>query len=443
MQKEVEISQNKVYNLPDFTIIEYQEYFLAVAVNFARWLVLTNRLQLDILNMLQKKKSIGEIFELYKNEMNNIVHILTQIEAVGFENLTQKSIFENKRLHLHLTNQCNLHCPHCYMKSGIAYEDELTTDEIKKLCKDFSSIGGNFVSISGGEPILRTDFYEIVKYISDLGMDICIFSNGIAWDEKMIKQIAALHIEGIQISIDGYDEASNARIRGGNSFNKALNTADLLIKHGIPVKIAVTPLYDMLQNHTEDYIKFATDLLKKYGTQALSINFSYGIMPGRKINADKIEQTKKDYHNLVDQITSAIYKDISLDSFVDNIIDTIYDSCGYGGLNILANGDIYFCDRIPNASPNGNIRKNSFSEIYELMKIAENAGKIDNFKPCSNCALKYICGGGCRVDFFNEFVKIPDVKRIDFDKIPARICSQEHKEAIYSQMIQTYERFYR
>ena len=67
MQKEVEISQNKVYNLPDFTIIEYQEYFLAVAVNFARGLVLTNRLQLDILNMLQKKKSIGEIFELFDN----------------------------------------------------------------------------------------------------------------------------------------------------------------------------------------------------------------------------------------------------------------------------------------------------------------------------------------------------------------------------------------
>lgn len=57
--------------------------------------------------------------------------VLTQIEATGIEALQKKSIFSNTRLHLHLTNQCNLRCPHCYMASGAAYDDEPSNSVVR------------------------------------------------------------------------------------------------------------------------------------------------------------------------------------------------------------------------------------------------------------------------------------------------------------------------
>ncbi len=62
-----------------------------------------------------------------------------------------------KHLHLYLTNSCNLRCPHCYMFSGSANFNELTTIEILKLLSDFKEVGGRNVSFSGGEPTMRSD----------------------------------------------------------------------------------------------------------------------------------------------------------------------------------------------------------------------------------------------------------------------------------------------
>lgn len=83
-----------------------------------------------------------------------------------------------------------------------------------------------------------------------------------------------------------------------------------------------------------------------------------------------------------------------------------------------------------------------FSKIYELMKIAEEAGRITNFKPCGDCELRFICGGGCRAEHFKTFTQIDDATNIDFDSIPPRKCDREHKEKFYRLMINTNERFF-
>ena len=190
-------------------------------------------------------------------------------------------------------------------------------------------------------------------------------------------------------------------------------------------------------------IIFSKSLLNKYGRDKIEINYSYFFMPGRNLSRETVNKCKEKYYKYVDSVVTSIYENIDEDSFVDNIFDCIYDSCGYGGLNILANGDIYFCDRIPDVGKIGNIKTMDFKEIVRLMKIAEKAGKIDNFQPCSSCELKYICGGGCRAEYFKDFTKINDMDNIDFSLIKPRKCSEETKEHFYDLMIKTSERFYR
>ena len=441
-EKELELSVEKAYDLPEFQIVRYKEYYLAIAVCIARWIVLENDVQLNILNALINKATIADILERYEEYQDDVVAVLTQIEATQIETLEPKSVFRNTRLHLHLTNKCNLHCPHCYMESGKAYNDELSTEEIKKLCRNFKSIGGTDISLTGGEPTVRADFLDIVEYISELGMKVSVFSNGFFWNEKMVARFAKCNIEGVQISIDGYDEQSNSIIRGKGVFERALNAINLFVKYHIYVKVAVTAPYDIIKEHQAEYISFSKGLIDKYGNDSLEINYSYFFMQGRELGADRIKEIKDEYYNLVDEVVKSIYGDISEDSFVSNISDCIYDSCGYGGLNIMANGDFYFCDRIPDVNKSGNIRNMSITEICKLMNIAERAGKIDNFKPCGTCALKYICGGGCRAEYFKQFTQVEDITAVNFGEIEPRKCEQENKEKFYELMLRTYERFY-
>lgn len=91
--KEVELFIDKAYTLLMMQMIQYKDCYLAVVPELVRWCVLKNA----------------------------------------------------KQLYLHWTNQCNLCCPHCYMASGVAYDNELSTEEIKELCADFRNVGGTHV----------------------------------------------------------------------------------------------------------------------------------------------------------------------------------------------------------------------------------------------------------------------------------------------------------
>ena len=441
-EREMELALDKVYDLPDFKFVEYNDYCLAIAPDVAKWIIIENNKQYDILATIIDGKDIQTVLECFEDNQDDVISVLTQIEAKQIESTETKSIFSNTRLHLHLTNKCNLHCPHCYMKSGVTLNDELTTDEIKTLCDEFRSCGGTDVSLTGGEPISRPDFLEIAEYISSIGMKISVFTNGFSWDKDMVDRFSKLNVEGVQISIDGYDEASNSTIRGKGVFKRALNTIDLFVKHHIYVKIAVTTPYEIIKEHQVEYISFSKALIEKYGKDTIEINYSYFFMPGRELSPDRISEIKDEYYKLVDEVVTSVYGEIEEDAFVSNLTDCIQDSCGYGGLNVLANGDFYFCDRIPDVNKSGNIRNMTFSRIYKLMKIAEEAGRITNFKPCGDCELKFICGGGCRAEHFKTFTQIDDVTNVDFDSIPPRKCDKEHKEKFYKLMINTNKRFY-
>lgn len=440
-KREAEISLCKSYLLPIFKVIEYKNYYLVIFIEIAKWIIINNKIQKKIFNSISERKTVKELIEIYPEDEEDIIYILTQLEAKNIEKTIPHSIFENKKLHLHLTNRCNLRCYHCYVESGVESKNELSFEEIKELCISFKNKGGTHISLTGGEPTLREDFEDIVLHASGIGLKVSIFSNGCLWTEEKIKRLPK-NIEGIQISLDGYDEKSNSVVRGKGEFNKALNTIDLFVKNGVKVKIAVTPEYETLKNNSENFVSFTKQLLNKYGTR-IEVNYSYYLMIGRELKQELINERKSEYYNLIDKIVTQLYENADEEVFIRNLRNSkIFDSCGYGGLNVMANGDYYFCDRIPDVGKIGNIRCESFESIFEKMQKAENLGKTDNFKPCGKCELKYICGGGCRVEYFPDFAKESDIDKINFNLLPPRDCTEENKEKLYNLMISLNERFY-
>lgn len=443
LEREAEIPIDKVYTIPAFEIVPHKGFFLAVMPNIARWVVLKNNRQLEIFNELVRGLQIGKVLELHEDFQDDVQDVLVQIEATQVDRLKPKSNFTNTRLHLHLTNQCNMCCPHCYVCAKKAYDNELTTDEVKDLCRYFKETGGTDVSLTGGEPTLRLDFFEIVEYISQQGMKASVYTNGLNWSEEKIKKLSMCSVDGVQISVDGYDERTNSIFRNKGAFLRALEVIDMMIKNNIHIKISVTPPFEALVENHRKYIDFARCLLDKYGEDRLEINFSYALMPGREMTTEFIDSIRERYRSYIDEIVRTIRPHSKEDSFVANISDCVYDSCGYGGLNVLANGDFYFCDRLSDVVSNGNIRKLPFAEIRRLMVLAEEAGKIDHFRPCKDCVLKYICGGGCRAEYFRQFTQLKSVENVDYDGIEPRKCSDSDKERIYDLMLKTTEMFYR
>jgi len=90
-----------------------------------------------------------------------------------------------------LTLKCNLRCSHCGSSAGIPRKNELTTKECFKLCEELADLGCKDVSLMGGEPFLREDWFQVAQCVNNLGMNLNFVSNGIVLD-RYIDKIAKL-----------------------------------------------------------------------------------------------------------------------------------------------------------------------------------------------------------------------------------------------------------
>ncbi len=432
VKKSKTIDTSRRYEFPvNIEIVRHSQKILVIAVDYANWIVLDNKDQLEFFQLL-RAKVIQDAIEDFNGKQEDIINVLTQIEARGFERKSgQRRVTNN--LQLFLTNACNMRCPHCYMFAGDNHENELSFNEIKELISSFAEHGGRHIVLTGGEIKMRRDLSDIIRFSYQSGLTVELLTNGTLWTEKEISEIAPM-ISSVQISIDGYDEESNARIRGKGNFKKALVNLECFIKNGIDARVAVTPFFDESLK-TEDvqkrYIQFGERLLEKYRNKPFKVNFTADLMSGREVKIDKTKN--KEYANLVANIYKRIYEEAEDSTFINSIKrHELFDNCTYGNLVVTALGDVYLCGRIPFMKPVANIRCQSLDKIFELSTTAKRLSCIDNLKPCKNCCIKYICGGDCRIKYFTHF---KDNSIFQPDVTPERKCDTNRKDYIFDQMI--------
>lgn len=258
---------------------------------------------------------------------------------------------------IYLTNECNLRCPHCFISAGIAKQSEMTTKEVIELVRNLADNGIKEITFSGGEIALHTGLSDIVDYAFNRGIAVRLLTNGILWDERKVNDIAR-KISSVQISIDGFSEEENSKMRGHGNFEKALNTVDLFMKRGVKTQIAMTPYPDdSLTDKVEEYAKFAKYMKSKYdnGNQ-IKIVFTSGFMDGRDIQLTKRQRDR--YRDTMNNVMKAyLDKDAGDYPFIlDHQQRKIMTNCSYGCLNISSDGDIYMqsyginsCSECPNS----------------------------------------------------------------------------------------------
>ena len=426
----LEIDGTKTYTLKNFFIEKYESKYIVIKKN--KWIILDNDSQKEVFNLLSESKKIEDIFKNFEEE--DILNVLTQIEAKKFE-IEEMNKEETKGAYIYLTNECNLNCPHCYMNSGKKNENELTTEEIKKLLSALSKKMYTHVTFTGGEVFLKKEFDSILKFSKELGLKNIVLTNGTLATKKKISELAPF-IDEVQVSIDGYDEKTNAEIRGKGNFNLAKQAIEAFLENDVKTVIAITPQYENLSKNLEGYKKFSKELLNEF-QKNFKIKFSLELLDGRDFKAD-IDKNKK-YNFQLSQLIDEIYPNEKINNFALNYENGGYIiNCGYGELTFSSNGDIYMCSLIEKIDKINNLRNINFDllEIENISKkIKDNTSSL-NIKPCKNCSLKYICGGGCRIKYLSS---LETIKILNSEELIRKKCTVETKNYFYKLMIESNE----
>ena len=431
-EKTVFIPDDKHFAFPDNIVVsEYKDYIFVVSVDTANWLILNSKDQLDLFNLL-KYKSVGEALGLYKGSFESAESLLSQIIARDFECRDVKLKSQESSLHLYLTNACNLRCPHCYMSAGIKKQDELSNDELKNIIKEAAHHGVNHITFSGGEIMMCKELKDYVNLAFEYGIKVELLTNGTLMTDEFVNQIEG-KVTRVQISIDGYDETSNALVRGNGNFERAMRSVDILVDHSMNVDIGITPrFHKSLHEEINLYVEFVHSIQKRYDNRVI-IAFTSALFDGRELKLS--DEDRQYYSNCISKITDQCFgmmnKDLGFVKFhKEHGID---ENCAYGNLTISSVGDIFFCSQISPMKPFGNIRDLNLRDAFEMSKKAKEQSNINNLEPCGQCELKYICGGDCRIKYFEQML---DCKNTE---TPRRVCTNTIKSNVYEQMLRTHE----
>jgi 12,18-didecarboxysiroheme deacetylase len=323
-----------------------------------------------------------------------------------------------------ITQQCNLKCVHCYAHAKAGLQDnELSTEEGKRLIDDLSAMGAPVLLFSGGEPLMRKDLPELAAYAIEKEMRAVISTNGTLIDKEKARIFKDIGLSYVGISVDG-NKAINDKFRGvDGAFDMAMQGIENCQAEGIKVGLRFT-----INKFNAEQVPFLFDLLEERDIPRIC--FYHLVYAGRGsslVNDDlSHEETRKTVDLIIDRTKELHGKGKPKEVLtVDNHADGPYlylrllkedreraaevlellkmnegNNSGRGIGCISWDGEVY-ADQFWRHKSFGNVRSRPFSEIWTdlsdpLMKKLKNK-KAHVTGRCARCQWLDICGGNFRV----------------------------------------------
>ena len=144
-----------------------------------------------------------------------------------------------------LIRRCNLTCKHCYSISADKdFPGELSTAEVYKVMDDLKAFGVPVLILSGGEPLLRPDIFDISRRAKDMGFYVGLSTNGTLIDESNIDRIAGIGYDYVGISIDGLKATHDRFRRLEGAYDASMHAIRLCHRKGIKVGMRFTMTQD-------------------------------------------------------------------------------------------------------------------------------------------------------------------------------------------------------
>lgn len=291
-----------------------------------------------------------------------------------------------KDLHIRITSQCNMNCPHCYAADWFKDETKLTFDEVKSVISQAIELGCQKVTFTGGEPLVYPFIDQSIEFCLDNNLRVELETNGLTVNkliEKLDEQISKVEFA---ISYDGTE------MRGKNTAPKVRENIKKLVELGCNVKIQ-TVVTKLNLKDLDHIFEFSKSLgIKNRVFLAHSPN-------GNGKNLSSLET--QEWLNIVKELRSKYPHAII--ELPDVFSGGSQKKCGWGvhRCEIMPNGDVTSCGPITfnkRGFKAGNIKEQPLKEIWssEHFKYIRGIKQSDFKGLCSKCNFWEACLGACR-----------------------------------------------
>ncbi len=234
----------------------------------------------------------------YESKKQELLDTQTKGQKVKFFDVTERGypLLRNAAsspmdIYFELTKKCNGLCKGCFMDAnsprwsvGEIRPEEISLSEIEPIIRQFSDIGGFYIRLTGGEPTIRADFFDIVDLINEEGIIIGLNTNGL-FGEKKLKKILSREIKDIRVSLDG-PEKVNDKIRGQGTYRRITQTLENIAEYNRTANDSVRLTINVvLMKSNMNYVEQLIELAQDYGAK---ISFGLLRLTGRAERAEML-----------------------------------------------------------------------------------------------------------------------------------------------------------
>jgi radical SAM protein with 4Fe4S-binding SPASM domain len=282
---------------------------------------------------------------------------------------------------LDITYRCNERCEHCYLDHDD--KGELSIAEIKELLNQLAEAGVIFLTISGGEPLLRRDFFDIIAHARSLLFNVKLKSNAVMIREKEAQRLKNLGVEQVQISIYSHrPEVHDGITKLPGSLRRSIAAIRFLKSQGLKVTVA-----NVLMRQNMDHYLSVRELARELGASYTLDPTITPMMDGNpstlrlRAPAKVLQKTFRD-PAVVGNVEEFCAPPPAAD---DDVMDGLPCSAGHTACYVSPYGDVYPCVQFP--LPSGNVRRQKFIDIWknspQLKEVR--AIRARDLPTCSSC----------------------------------------------------------
>ena len=290
-----------------------------------------------------------------------------------------------------LTERCNLSCVHCYVNqpasSKVARASELTTEEVKRILDQIADAGCLFLTLTGGEPLLRPDFLELYLHARKRGIIASIFTNGTLLTPEITDALVKVKPLFIEISLYGSTQETYEKVtRVPGSFARCMRGIHLMKERGLPLYLKSA----LITENRHELMEMQSL------AQELGVSFRYDGQLWPRLDGDT---TPLNYRFSAEELVAIDCEDPERLAEIDRVAremsgkdvrgENVY-VCG-GGLfsfYITAKGLLKSCGMV--RYPIFDLKELSFAEAWEQMGVIRTL-KRQKDSPCITCAMGALC----------------------------------------------------
>lgn len=313
-----------------------------------------------------------------------------------------------------ITRRCNLNCVHCRASSERGpYAGELGTQKCLEILDEIAATGRPIVILTGGEPLLREDLFELARYGTDLGLRMVLATNGTLLNPESIGKMIENGIQRVSISLDGSSPESHDRFRQvQGAYERALAGIEELRKAGMEFQINTT-----VTRHNLDEVPALLDLAVSLGAAAHHLFLLVPTGRARDLVDQEIEAREYErllhwfyrmrdqvplhlkatcaphYYRILRQEAHARGEKVTFETYG---LDAVTRGClgGTAFCFVSHDGIVQPCGYLE--LPCGDLKEASFGEVWEGSEIFQTLRDFSAYEgKCGRCEYLRVCGG-CR-----------------------------------------------